>query len=70
MTNSELTNTIAKHVSRPAVFKVPAAILQFILGDFAKEILLKSTKAVPQKLSDAGFQFSDSELNQAVGKLS
>jgi len=37
-----------------------------MFGDMARELLLFSTRAVPQKLLDAGFEFKHPDLAEAL----
>ncbi|RNM14418.1 TIGR01777 family oxidoreductase [Nocardioides pocheonensis] len=57
-TNAEFTTELARLVHRPAVLRVPAAVLRPAAGRMAPE-LLGSVRAVPQVLIDAGFRFAD-----------
>ena len=68
VTNSEFTNTLADSISRPAFFSAPEFILRTILGEFADEMLLSSTRASPEKLQSVGFEFTFPELKQAVSR--
>ena len=74
VTNAEFTQVLALRLHRPAIFPAPAFALRIALGRMADEALLSSTRAVPRRLRDAGFQFSctsiDDALADAVGKVS
>jgi uncharacterized protein (TIGR01777 family) len=57
-TNAEFTTELARLVHRPAILRVPSAVLRPAAGRMAPE-LLGSIRAVPQVLTDAGFRFAD-----------
>ena len=67
-TNNQLTAAIAKSLRKPAIFPVPAFMLRLIVGGFS-EVLLESQKVVPQRLTDAAFQFTYSTIETAVSSL-
>jgi uncharacterized protein (TIGR01777 family) len=67
-TNNQLTAAIAKSISRPAMFPVPAFMLRILLGGFA-EVLLESQKVIPQRLNEASFKFTHSTIETAVSNL-
>ena len=67
-TNNQLTAAIAKSLHKPAIFPVPAFMLRILLGGFS-EVLLESQKVVPQRLTDAAFEFTYSTIETAVSNL-
>ena len=64
--NKELTQTIGKALHRPEPVPVPKKMLHFMFGDFADEALLSSTKALPEKLTQAGYTFQHPDLKTAL----
>lgn len=50
-------DALGKAMHRPAVFPMPALALKLALGEMAQELLLPSTRAVPKKLLEAGYEF-------------
>ncbi len=66
VTNAEYTRTLGRVLGRPAVLAVPPFVLRKALGSFAEETLLRSTRALPARLSDTGFTFSFPELEAAL----
>lgn len=66
--NAEFTETLAKTLRRPAIFRVPASLLRLALGDFSHE-LLDSKRVVPSSALDHGFPFEFSELSPALKNL-
>jgi len=69
VTNYEWTKTLGKVLKRPAVFPVPEFVVRFMLGEMADEMLLSSTRAVPQKLLAAEYAFLYPELEFALRHL-
>jgi uncharacterized protein (TIGR01777 family) len=69
VTNAEFTRLMGKVLGRPAVMAVPAFALRLAVGDMADEALLAGCRAVPTKLSQAGFVFDDPLLEPALRKL-
>ncbi len=66
VTNREFTRSLGKALHRPAILPVPAFAIRTIFGEMGKELLLASTRVVPTKLSDAGFEFRHPELESAL----
>lgn len=69
VTNREFTRALAAAVRRPAVFRVPRFALSLALGEMAEALLLRGARAVPQRLTDAGFRFGDEEVGAALRRL-
>ncbi|MEX2180294.1 MAG: TIGR01777 family oxidoreductase [Gemmatimonadaceae bacterium] len=66
VTNREFTATIARMLRRPAVFPVPAFVLELIFGEMANQTILASQRLVPKRLAGAGFEFRHPRLEQAL----
>jgi uncharacterized protein (TIGR01777 family) len=66
VTNYEFTKTLGKVLSRPTIFPMPAFAARLALGEMADELLLASTRVVPAKLVQAGFQFAYPQLEPAL----
>jgi uncharacterized protein (TIGR01777 family) len=69
VTNAEFTYTLGRLLHRPTLLRVPSFLLRAAFGEMANETVLASTRAVPQRLHDAGFQFSHERLEQAVSEM-
>lgn len=67
--NSEFTRILAKALRRPALFPAPAFALRLALGEMADALLLSSQRVTPAKLVDAGYQFQQPELPDALGEV-
>jgi uncharacterized protein len=68
VTNAEFTKALAKALRRPALFKLPSALLSAVLGELAGE-LLASARVVPTKLLKAGFTFRDPDIETALATI-
>jgi uncharacterized protein (TIGR01777 family) len=66
VTNSELTRTLARVLSRPAPFAIPRGALRLALGEMADGALLSSARVVPSRLLEAGFSFAQPDLESAL----
>jgi len=64
--NTAFTKALAACLHRPACFPVPAFILKLIFGEMAKELFLASTRAVPKRLTESGFEFSHPFIEAAL----
>jgi hypothetical protein len=69
VTNEEWTKTMGKVLHRPTFLPVPAFALRLIMGEVADEVLLSSTRAVPERLQQAGFRFAYPQLEDALRHL-
>jgi hypothetical protein len=56
VTNAVFTAALARALHRPALLWVPAPALQLGAGEMSSE-LLGSTRALPRRLTEAGFAF-------------
>ncbi len=65
VTNREFTSVLAKAVHRPALCPVPAFLLRALFGDMADSVFFASQRAIPAKLTAAGFSFSSATLTDA-----
>ncbi len=63
--NSELVKAVARMVNRPAAIPVPAFALRLALGEFAEDTLT-GQRALPAKLTSAGFEFQHVTLDEAL----
>jgi uncharacterized protein (TIGR01777 family) len=68
VTNRAFTTALAKSLHRPALLTLPAPLLQVGLGEVAVE-LLGSTRAVPARLTQAGFTFRHPDLGSALAAI-
>lgn len=66
VTNAEFTRTLARVLRRPAWAAAPRFALKLGLGEMADEALLASARAVPVKLTEAGYEFREPTLEGAL----
>ena len=66
MTNKEFSRTLAHALGRKCFLRVPAIVLKAVFGQVAREVFLSSTRAVPRKLMDAGFEFQYPDLAHCI----
>jgi uncharacterized protein (TIGR01777 family) len=57
VSNREFTKTLGTVLHRPAVLRVPSWAIQAVYGEMGKELLLASTRALPNRLLSSGFDF-------------
>jgi hypothetical protein len=69
VTNEQFTKALARQLHRPAVLPAPAFALRLALGQIADEGLLASARAIPAKLTRAGFQFAHPRLEEALAAV-
>ena len=62
MTNYDFTKGIGRALHRPTLFPMPAFAAKLVLGEMANELLLSSTRVIPKKLKEEGFEFHYPEL--------
>ena len=64
--NMKFTEELGRRLGRPAVFRVPAALLHHVAGDFADELLLGGQRVIPNKALSSGFVFRHETLRSAL----
>jgi uncharacterized protein (TIGR01777 family) len=62
----EFIHTYGSVLHRPTRLPVPAAVLRTLGGDMAREMILGSSRVVPEVLTRAGFSFTDETLVDAL----
>jgi uncharacterized protein (TIGR01777 family) len=69
VTNAQFTKSLGSVLHRPTFLPAPKFALKTFAGEMADEMLLASQRVDSSKLSDAGFEFSDTELDPALKKI-
>ena len=64
--NVEFAETLAHVLHRPAVFPVPAMLLELLFGTMADSTILASQRVMPKRLAGAGFEFRHPRLEEAL----
>ena len=68
-TNAEFTKTLARVLSRPAIFPVPAFAVKLGFGEMGETALLGSQRVEPGQLRRAGYDFQFPDLQSSLGHL-
>jgi uncharacterized protein (TIGR01777 family) len=63
--NMKFSEELGRRLHRPAVFRIPAALLHHVAGDFADELLLGGQRVIPNKALSTGFVFRHETLRSA-----
>jgi len=66
--NKELAQWLGRILGRPAFLPAPGFMLRLVLGEFGS-ILLEGQRVLPQKLVQAGFQFSYPGIDRALRQV-
>jgi uncharacterized protein (TIGR01777 family) len=64
VTNRHFTTALGKALGRPVILPVPSFALRLALGEMADALLLSSCRVLPKRLTEAGFAFQYSILEQ------
>lgn len=65
----DLARAAAARLGRPALLPAPAPLLRLAVGGLADALLLPSTRAVPERLLELGFDFDRPDIESALDKL-
>lgn len=66
VTNEEFTKTLGEVLSRPTFIPLPEFAVSMLMGEMGDALLLTSTKVMPKRLLDAGFEFKLPDLKGAI----
>ncbi|MBK9154155.1 MAG: TIGR01777 family protein [Chloracidobacterium sp.] len=66
VTNEEFTKTLGSVLSRPTILPLPEFAVNLVFGEMGDALLLDSTKVLPKRLQDAGYEFKFTELRKAL----
>jgi len=66
VTNREFTKVLGKVLRRPTLFPLPAFVAKAVFGEMAEELLLGSTRVVPEVLNQSGFEFQHADLESCL----
>jgi len=69
VTNAEFTKTLGRVLYRPTILPVPRFAIEKLLGEMGRETLLASSRVLPAKLEESGFQFRFPDLELALRYL-
>jgi uncharacterized protein (TIGR01777 family) len=68
VTNKQFGNAVGKTLQRPAFFPAPAFAMRLALGEMSA-LLLEGQRALPERLSAAGFKFKFGSITTALADL-
>lgn len=66
VTNQEFTKTLGDVLYRPTILPLPTFAVDLIFGEMGDALLLDSTRVVPKRLIDAGYEFKYTNLKPAL----
>jgi len=66
VTNEQFTKTLGDVLYRPTFLPLPEFAVSMVFGEMGDALLLASTKVVPKRLEDAGFEFKYPQLKPAI----
>ncbi|HEX8289260.1 MAG TPA: TIGR01777 family oxidoreductase, partial [Pyrinomonadaceae bacterium] len=66
VTNEEFTDALGETLHRPTILPLPAFAVNLAFGEMGDALLLDSTRVVPKKLEEVGFEFKFPELKPAL----
>ncbi|MCG8586484.1 MAG: TIGR01777 family oxidoreductase [Pirellulales bacterium] len=66
VSNYDFTKTLGKVLKRPTIFPMPAFAAKMAFGQMADDLLLSSTRVVPAKLVESGYEFRHPQLEGAL----
>jgi uncharacterized protein (TIGR01777 family) len=66
VTNEEFTKSLGEVLYRPTFLPLPEFAVSMVFGEMGDALLLASTKVLPKRLEDAGFEFKYPDLKPAI----
>ena len=66
VTNEEFTKTLGSVLYRPTFLPLPEFAVNLVFGEMGDALLLDSTKVIPKRLNDAGYEFKFPHLKPAI----
>ena len=66
VTNEEFTKTLGSVLYRPTFLPLPEFAVHMVFGEMGDALLLDSTRVVPKRLLDAGYEFEFTDLKAAL----
>lgn len=69
VTNKEFTDTLGDVLGRPTILPLPSFAARGLFGEMAEELMLASTRVVPEKLLESGYKFQYPDLKDALNHL-
>lgn len=69
VTNAVFTDALGRAMRRPTILPLPAFLVQLLLGEMGKSLLLSSTRVDPVVLRESGYDFVHTTLDGALVEL-
>lgn len=69
VTNREFTKTLGRVLRRPTLFPMPAFMARLAFGEMANDLLLGSTRVLPNNLQQSDYRFLYADLESALRHL-
>src|ERR1043166_1709719 len=66
VTNQEFTKTMGEVLYRPTFLPLPEFAVSMVFGEMGDALLLTSTKVIPKRLQESGFEFKYPDLKPAL----
>jgi uncharacterized protein (TIGR01777 family) len=66
VTNEEFTKTMGEVLYRPTILPLPEFAVNLVFGEMGDALLLDSTRVIPKRLEEAGFEFKFPTLKKAL----
>ena len=66
VTNAEFTKALGKELYRPTILPLPEFAVNLVFGEMGDALLLDSTRVVPKRLLEAGYEFKFTDLQPAL----
>jgi len=67
--NRDFTKTLGRLLKRPTLFNLPSVIVEILMGEMGKELLLAGKKVLPVKVQSSGYDFQFSRLENALSEV-
>ena len=66
VSNEEFTKSLGTVLYRPTFLPLPEFAVHMVFGEMGDALLLDSTKVIPKRLTDTGYQFKFTNLREAL----
>ncbi len=66
VTNEEFTKTLGSVLYRPTFLPLPEFAVNLVFGEMGDALLIDSTKVIPKRMKDAGYEFKYTDLKKAL----
>ena len=67
--NKEFTKILGKTIKKPTILPLPGFAARLLFGEMAEAILLTGNRVLPNKLLNAGFNFTHPTLDKALESI-